>query len=113
MAKGSKLKRSESEKGYFANYPKKAEDQRKRRQNRHLRNHPNDQQAANAGTQYRRQNSKTINGWLTRNVVTNLALDTERFGPAMSRNAAQQGARVASIARGCENARRYDKNKSK
>lgn len=63
MSKGSKKTKSASEKQYFAAY--NSVTQREKRLQRHLKNHPNDGQAAKAKPTYRRKAPFNKGGWMT------------------------------------------------
>lgn len=74
MAKDSKKRKSPSETNYFATYKTKAAKNRAKRLARHMKNHPNDSQAKNAGTEYRRKTPQKRGGWLTKKEVNEIRM---------------------------------------
>lgn len=52
-----------AQKNYYASYPSKAAKNRKKRLERHQKNHPNDKQGGS--TAYRLKKPENVSGWLT------------------------------------------------
>lgn len=63
---GRSGRNGDAQKGYYAGYASKAVSNRKVRQERHNKNHPNDSQGGSSS--YRKTTPKEVSGWLTARV---------------------------------------------